>query len=107
MPHFNYTGKTIIGLSKYRKDVQTEINRVKHLSPAQQKGQKWTIVRNRPQGILYKNDKLQQVKGIGSSMEKQINDYGIMTVMEFSIISKDDIKEVSKALKMTQKKVCE
>jgi predicted flap endonuclease-1-like 5' DNA nuclease len=47
------------------------------------------------------------VKGKGSSMEKQINDYGVMTVMEFSIISKDDIKEVAKALKMTQKKVCE
>jgi putative protein kinase ArgK-like GTPase of G3E family len=47
------------------------------------------------------------VKGIGCSMEKRINDCGIMTVMEFSIISKDDIKEVAKALKTTQKKVCE
>jgi predicted flap endonuclease-1-like 5' DNA nuclease len=64
-------------------------------------------VHHHTQGVLYKNDKLQQVKGIGYSMEKRINDYHIITVMEFSIISKDDIKEVAKALKTTLKKVCE
>jgi hypothetical protein len=105
MQHFNYSGKTIIGLSKYRSDVNAEIDRVKHLSPAKLKTQKWVGIRKRPRGSLYENDLLREVKGISKSMEMKINNCGIMNVMEFSIIPEEDIREVAKALKTTQAKV--
>jgi hypothetical protein len=104
MQHFNYSGKTIIGLSKYRNDVDAEIDRAKHLSPAKLKSQKWVGIRKCLRGSLYENDLLREVKGISKSMEMKINNCGIMNVMEFSIIPEEDIREVAKALKKLNQK---
>ena len=90
---FDYTSKKIVSIkdmNKYRKD---EIERVKNLKCNNAKSP-W-IVNNRPSNsVLYSDDDLSMIKGIGNETKKLLKKHKIKCVGDLKAITKKQIKSI-------------
>jgi hypothetical protein len=71
MMPFDYTMKRMIGISERDKMRRNEINRVKGLVGDRRVRQGWAGVMKRPAGVLFEEDELCCIPGIGKKMKKK------------------------------------
>ena len=65
MKPFDYSGKKIITISAFKKMVQQEISRVRNLTMKEKLQQRWAGNTHRPDNMLWENDRISFMKGIG------------------------------------------
>jgi hypothetical protein len=96
MKFFDYTGKKLVGITEYRKLMKSEINRVANLPYDRRVTQGWAGEIKRPEGVLYEEDNLCHIPGVGERTQKKIEKIaGINSVMQMSCINDDHALSLS------------
>jgi ribosomal protein S13 len=96
MKFFDYTGKKLVDITEYRKLVKSEINRVVNLPYDRRITQGWAGERKRLEGVLYEEDNLCHISGIGERTQKKIEKIaGINSVIQMSCINDEDALSLS------------
>ena len=80
---FNYSTKVLISIDDYKKMKRIEINRVKNLSGRMG----FWVESNRDAGMLYQNDPVSLMKGVGKKTVEKLESIGIKTVRDLKKIS--------------------
>jgi ribosomal protein S13 len=89
--------KRLIGISERDKMRRNEINRVKGLVGDRRVRQGWAGVKKRPAGVLFEEDELCCIPGIGKKVKKKIEDkFSINSVMEMASLSDSEMLSLSK-----------
>ena len=80
---FNYSTKVLISIDDYKKMKRIEINRVKYLSGRMG----FWVESKRDDGMLYQNDQVSLMKGVGKKTVEKLESIGIKTVRDLKKIS--------------------
>lgn len=85
-PPFDYSEKVLLSVADYEKKMAAEFRRVKSLG---NKAGYW-IEAQREDDVLYSNDKLDLLKGVGKVMKKKLEDNGFKVLGDFKTIGDPD-----------------
>ena len=95
MKPFDYSGKKIITISAFKKMVQQEISRVRNLTMKEKLQQRWAGNTHRPDNMLWENDRISFMKGIGPKKCTILESAGVKTVKDFKVLDDSSIKNLS------------
>ena len=76
---FDYTNREVLSISKYDQKLNEEIRRVKGLTGGEKAG--W-IRSNRPNAVLFEDDPVKEMKGVGPAAVRKLLNAGIQTVKD-------------------------
>jgi hypothetical protein len=93
---FDYTSKLIVGIKKYELLIKQEIMRVRLLTVTERISQKWAGLEKRPEGSLWLNDKVTELKKIGPAKAIKLQSAGIYTVLDVKRMNEETMKDVSR-----------
>ena len=89
LPVFDYSGKNIVGIKKYKKLVQDEISRIKNKPEGRSK---W-IEDPRPAGMIWTEDPIDVLKGVGKKKKEALVAIGIHRVNDIIGVHDDELFE--------------
>jgi hypothetical protein len=96
MNPFVYTSLRLIEIAECNKIQRAEVHRVWHLLPEQRVTQGWTGIAKRPKGMLFEEDELNHIPGIGMKTQKKIEDnFFINSVVQLSCLSDSEALSLS------------
>ena len=90
-PLFDYSGKTIISINDYEKKMKFEFERIKSLSA---KSTAW-VTNPRMPGVIYDEEPIFVLKGIGNKKKNALIDQNIKTVKDIKTISDEKANEIT------------
>ena len=102
---FDYTSKKVLTIRKFNEKVEKEIRRVKTMKNPKNAG--WIVKPWRNHSIIYENDCVGCLSGVGKEGEKKLAEAGITQVFQLAALGNHDeevkntIKEVAEATKLT------
>ena len=105
LPLFNYTSKKILTMRKYNEYVQKEIRRVKTMKNPKNAG--WIFKPRRNHSIIYENDCVGRLSGVGKEAKKKLTEAGLTQVFQLAAIGnneqeiKESINEIANETKLT------
>ena len=89
-PAFDYSGKTILSLDDFDKQMMQEFNRVRHLS---NKTKTWITSARDPQD-LFCSDALSVLDKVGKKTEEKLQAAGISNVGDLKVIKQEELKNM-------------
>jgi hypothetical protein len=96
MNPFVYTAKRLVGITERNKLRNAEVLRIKNLSPERRVTQGWAGVAKRPTGMLFEDDELHHIPGVGKKTQKKIEDkFFINSVMQLACLSDSQVLSLS------------
>jgi hypothetical protein len=96
MNPFVYTSRRLIGIAERDKMVKSEIYRVQNLAPERRVTQGWAGIAKRPKGMVFEEDELHHIPGIGQKTQKKIEDnFFINSVVQLSCLSDSEALSLS------------
>jgi hypothetical protein len=96
MNPFVYTSLRLVGIAERNKMRRAEVLRVKNLPPEKRVTQGWAGIKKRPKGMLFEEDELHHIPGIGIKIQKKIEKkFLINSVMQLAGISDSEALSLS------------
>jgi hypothetical protein len=96
MNPFVYTACRLVGIAECDKLRNAEVQRVKNISPKQHITQGLTGVAKRPTGMLFQEDELHHIPGMGKKTQKKIEEnFFINSVMQLASLSNNQVLSLS------------
>ena len=87
---FDYSGKTILSIDDFEKQMQVEFKRVRSLS---NKTKNWITVRRDPQD-LFTTDALSVLNKVGKKTQDKLKEAGVSNVGDMKKIAKENLKQI-------------
>ena len=92
---FTYSGKTILSIDDFQKQMKNEFERVRHLST---KIKTWTMTNRDPQDI-FKNDPLSVLDKVEKKAEKTLKEIGVRNVRDLKRMKAQELSVSEKNLR--------
>ena len=91
LPHFTYSGKEVLSISKFEKKIKEEIRRVKELPVGSRGG--W-VETSRSEGQVFMEEPVEILKNCASVRSRKLNEAGITKVNQliFANLSQQEIE---------------